>query len=340
MMTKKTSRGFIALLVLIALLTMTACGGQTAEEPKETPDSEAPVKATLAGGSTTGMLFVVCSGITECVNRSYPGSSMTIVPGNVTANVMRVNDGEVDSGMAHSAVLYSAINGEAPYEKKMENLAAIASLYSSTYQIVMDRNLGITSFGEIIENKLKVRISIDMQGSSASVAFDRLLEAYGVTREDFEGWGGTIVMKTQEDSASMLADGAIDGYGLQTLWPATAIQESGVNKDVMLLPIEQEIIDSIIEKHGYANLTIPSGTYDFLDKDYPTFSTKTVLIVAADAPDELAYKLTRSLVENLEYMQQVHAGISGLTTIDMTEDTGAPLHPGAIKYYKEIGVLK
>ena len=340
MMMNKPLKRFCAILIIVMLMFMTACANQGTEPEVETATDRTPIKATLAGGSTSGMMFIVCSGISECVNKSFRGSSFTIVPGNVTANVLRVNEGEVDFGMAHGAVLYSASRGEDPYEKKQENLASIAAFYPSTFQIVMDKSLGIKSFGEIIDKKMKIRISVDQQGSSASVAFTRLLEAYGVTLEEFEDWGATIEYKNQEDSSSMLADGAIDGYTVQTLWPATAIQESGVNKEIMLLPIEQNSIDSIIAKHGYSALTIPQGTYDFLNMDYATFSTKTVLITAADASEELAYKLTQALVENIDYMKQVHVGISGLTVEAMTQDTGVPLHPGAVKYYKEIGAIK
>ncbi len=330
------------LLILMAglLILITGCSEPSADAENDMAASDAPVTITLGGASTSGMMFIICSGISECVNKSYPGSSVTIVPGSSAANVIRINAGELDVATTHAVVLHSAANGTAPYDEKMDNAAAIASFYSSTYQIVIDKSLGISSFGEIIEKKVKIRISVDQQGSAASLAFDKLLEAYGVTREEFEAWGGSILLKTQSESASMLADGAIDAYGLQTLWPATAIQENAVAKDIALLPIEAAIVRDLTENYGYAPITIPTGTYDFLDEDYATFSTSTVLIVPADSSEDTAYKLTRSLVENIEYMNQVHAGLNGLTAERMMQDTGVPLHPGALKYYKEKGVLE
>ena len=328
----------IAAFTMAALFLATACAGPD-QAGNENQNADAPVTATLAGGSPTGMLFLVCSGVSECVGRSYPGSSITIVPGGVAANVIRISNGEVDAGMAHSAMLFAAADGLAPYDEVLDNTATIAGLYPSTYQIIMKEELGVSSFGEIIEKKMKVRISIDQPGSSTAVAFERLLTQYGVDRMEFEAWGGSILQKNQEDSASMLRDGLIDGYAMQTLCPARSIQENEVGNELVMLAIEPDIITGMIDDFGYAPTVIGKGVYGFMISDIDTFYTSTVLTVPADASEELAYKLARSLVENLDYLRQIHIGLSDLTPLSMTQDLGAPLHPGAEKYYREIGIL-
>jgi len=336
---KKPLKLALISLLLFMVVVSAACAASDAGGSPQEAGSDGPVKATLAGGSPTGMLFMVCTGVSECVNKSYPGSAVTIVPGSVAANVIRINDNEVDAGMAHSAMLFAAANGKAPYNEVLDNTAAVASLYSSTYQIVLNSRLGIDSFGEMIKNKEKVRLSIDQPGSSASVAFERLLGEYGATIEDFESWGGEIVQKSQEDSAAMLSDGFIDGYAMQTLCPARAIQESAAGQELTLLSFEPGIIGNMVDKYGYEWIIIPKEAYDFMDQDVESFSTNTVLTVPADAPDDLAYKLARSLVENIDYMREIHAGLKGLTPEGMASETGVPLHPGAEKYYREIGIL-
>jgi len=335
------NRKWMAAVLAVAMIFFAGSCSSTAKEAGDnTKPGDAPVFATLAGGSPTGMLFMVCTGVSESVARSYPGSVVTIVPGSLTANAIRVNNGEVDACMANSALLYAASEGDSPYDKKLDNLAAVSNIFSGIFQIVVDKQTGITTFEEIVGKKLKVRLSFDQQGSATAVTIERLFAEYGVTREDFEAWGGTIVQKGQEDSAAMLSDGFIDGYAVQTLCPARAIQESAAARDIVLLELDPAVVSGMIEKYGYFPYTIPAGSYDFVTKDCPSLCANVVLTVPADAPDDLAYKLARSLVENIDYMREIHAGLKGLTPEGMASETGVPLHPGAMKYYKEIGVIE
>jgi uncharacterized protein len=330
----------VGTLVLTMFLTGCASSKASAVAEEEIANADAPIKLNIAGGTATGTLFMVASGVTECINRSYPGSVATIVPGSGGANVSRLSNNEVDAGLANSVMLFSGAKGEAPFEETFANTAAVGSLFTSTLQIVMEEKMGITSLDEIIKDKMKVKISIDQPGSGTAVAFEKLLKEYGTSIEEFEGWGGTILMKGQEDSASMLTDGFIDGYALLTMYPARPIQESAVSQKLVMLSIDPAVLRKMTEKYGYVAGTIPKDSYDFMTGDIASLSTTMVLAVPADASDEIAYKLAKSIVENLEYFSQVHAGLNGLTADFMTKNTGVPLHPGAIKYYKEIGVLK
>jgi hypothetical protein len=137
--------------------------------------------------------------------------------------------------MTHNILAYAAKNGADPYEEKLDNMASIASFYSSSFQVVVDESLGITTFDEIIDNRMKIRLSIDKPGSSCQVLFLRMLEEYGVTVEDMEEWGCEIYFKNFADSSSMMSDGVVDGFGVNTLAPAPPIVETSLGKDLVLL---------------------------------------------------------------------------------------------------------
>ena len=186
---------------------------------------------------------------------------------------------------------------------------------------------------------MKIRLSIDQQGSQASALFSQMLEASGVSEQDLLDWGGQLINKGQEEASGMYVDGTIDGFILLTLYPAPAIQEGDLGRDMTLLLLDPAVIKTICEKYGYNPIAIPADAYRFTTQQTPSVCSNTVLAVPKNAPDAVAYKLARSLVENLDYFKNVHVAMKNLTPEMMVNNLGVPLHPGAKKYFQEIGIL-
>lgn len=322
-------------LLLLSMFLVSACAKQQAES-KDT----SPVKATIAGGEPSGAWYMLLNGITECINKSYPGSTITAVPGNALSNVTRINNKQVDLALCHNVVAADAVQGNEPFEEKLGNTASVASFYPAYYQLVVDKKLGVASLDELIAGKMKIRLSVDQVGSIAELSFRRLLNEYGVTYEDVKNWGGEIVFRNKADSSNMLADGYIDGYSTLALYPATHIQEASLSKDLVLLSINPAVIDALSEKYGYGKSIIPANTYNFVEKDFDTFTTLNSLIIPGDAPDDIAYKAARSIHQNLDYLKTVHSALKDLKPEDLTKNLGVPLHKGAEKYYREAGIIK
>jgi len=335
--------------VLILMLVLSGCSAAPAENPgagvyesvetQSARDSE-PIELTMLGGSPTGTWFMVTTGIGECINKSYPGSIVQITPGGGATNPPRIGNNEMEMGMTHNILAFAAKNGTDPFDQKYENMEAVAAFYSSAFQFVMDSGVGITSFDEIIEGKMKLRISIDKPGSSAQVLFLRMIKEYGVTLEDMETWGCKIYFKNFADSSKMLSDGLIDGFGINTLAPAPVIVESSIGRDLVLLEMNAEKVASLSEQFGYAAYTIPADTYKFTDKDVNTITATSILAVSSDVPEDKVYKVTRAIVENLDYMQDVHVALSTLTPESLTENLSVNMHKGAEKYYREAGIIE
>jgi len=329
-------------LILVAVLILMGCGAngsESIEEPSADEESET-IDITMLGGSPTGVWYMVTTGISECVSKTYPGSIVQITPGGGATNPTRIGRNEIETGMTHNILALAAKKGEEPFDEKYENITSVASFYSSAFQFVVDEKVGITSFDEIIDNKMKLRISIDKPGSSAQVVFLRMLEEYGVTLEEMESWGCEIYFKNFEDSSSMFSDGLIDGFGINTLTPAPPIVESSIGKDMVLLDMNMEKMESLKEKFGYSIYTITADTYDFLDKDVPTLAATSILIASENVDEDKIYKLTKAIVDNIEYMHDVHSALSKITSKSLTENLGVDMHPGAYRYYKEMGILE
>lgn len=324
-------------LIMLFLFSLIGCNNQ-GKVFQNTQDE--PVNATLVMASPTGTLSMVMNGVAECVNKSYPGSVISIIPGAGGANIYRINNHEVDGGHTHSVLAYAAMHGQEPYNEKLANIAAIAGLYHSNQQFIIRKDLGIKSFDEIIEGKLKLRISVDQKGSMCPLAFSRLLAEYGFTIDDFNAWGGEVMYYNMNDSCSMMSDGLIDAALLSTFLPTPPIQEMSMNTQITILEIGPNVIEALVNKYGYEKIIIPQDTYSFLNKDMLSFASRIILIVPSDSTDDLPYKLAKSITENLDYLKSIHSGLSEMNTSFMTQHLGIPLHSGAEKYYKEAGILK
>lgn len=324
-------------LLLLLLVLISSCAKQqqvTASKVNQ------PIKATIGGGEPSGSWYMLLNGVTECINKSYPGSTVTAIPGNALSNVTRINSKQVDLGLCHNIVAADAIEGNEPFEEKLSNVALVASFYPTYYQLVVDKKLGVTSLDEVITRKMKIRLSADQVGSIAELSFKRLLNEYGVTYDDIKKWGGDIVFRNKTDSSNMLADGYIDGYSTVALFPATHIQEASLSKDLVFLSINQSAIDSLSQKYGYSKGVIPANAYKFNDQDFNTFKALNVLIVSKDAPDDIAYKVARSIHQNIDYLKSVHSTVKEMKPEDLAQNSGIPLHKGAEKYYREAGIIK
>ena len=323
----------VLLFLMIMVLALTGC------QNSQSADEEI-LDITMLGGSPTGVWYMVTNGISECINTSFPGSIVMINPGGGVSNPQRIGSNEAQSGMTHSILALAATRGQDPFEEAIPNLASIAGFYPSTFQIVLTEKLGVSSFDEIIENKLPVRLSIDKPASSANVAFERMLKEYDVTIEEMEAWGADILLKNFADSSSMLSDGLIDGFCISTLVPAPAVIESALSRDLVLIDVNTDIINALVDTYGYSMKTIEADTYNFANEDVHTISATSILAISTDVSDDVAYKIAQSINENLDYMRNVHIAMSKITSESITQDLGVPLHPGAMQYYKDMGIIE
>jgi TRAP transporter TAXI family solute receptor len=109
----------------------------------------------------------------------------------------------------------------------------------------------------------------------------------------------------------------------------------------MLIPVNGPIIEKLIADNPYyAPATIPGGMYRGSDKDTPTFGVKATLVTSSDVKDEVVYQLVKAVFGNFDAFRKLHPALGHLKKEDMLLGNSAPLHPGAIKYYQEAGLMK
>ena len=337
-------RNFFCCLLCVLVLFCGACGNNGSSQTQadistETDPSEVKLNLNFAGSSPGGVWYMVMSGVTECLSRTYENSAVTVIPGEGVSNLVRIANGESDIGLTHSAIA-AAVAGLDPFEETYDNVSAVASLYASQLQFIVTKASGITSFEQIRDNQMKVRISVDSQGSTGELAIRRVLNAYGITYEDIESWGGSVTYKSMGDSSDMYADGLIDGMNTLTLCPASPITEASMNTETVMLPIDPAICEQLAEEFGYGVDVIPKETYDFLTEDITTISSYTVIVVPKNAAEINGYALAKSIYEGMDYLKTVHVAMEKITPESLVTNTGVELNTGAAKFWKEVGAIK
>ena len=249
-------------------------------------------------------------------------------------NINGVTRGYFDTALAQSDTIAAAFNGTGIYAKKdpVTSLRVIANLYPEDVHLVVRRGAGIKN----IKDLKGKRVSIDLPGSGTRENAKEILKAYGLSVKDIDA-----IPANPDKSVSLMKADQLDAFFLVAGYPVTAVSELADVEKIDLLPINGEIAEKFISDHGYYSVSrIPSGTYRGLDT-VPTLAVSTQWIVSENVDEDLVYEITRALwhQKNRHLLDRSHAkGL--LIHIDTAlKGVSIPLHPGAERYYKEIGVL-
>jgi uncharacterized protein len=250
-------------------------------------------------------------------------------------NVNAVNSGLRNSGFAQADVSYWAYTGTGTMKgkKPMAGLRAIAALFAEHFHLIVPADSKIKSMADLRGKA----VSIDEPGSGVYVDAKLILDAYGMTTDDIDA-------KYLKGAAAVdaLRNGKIDALFLVTGYPSGAVVELASSTPIKLVPIDGPGAEALKKKHGFfASGIIPAGTYE------GTAETNTVFVGAhwvtgAKESTDLIYSITKALwnKESRKLLDVGHGKGKAITVETALDGIGIPLHPGAEKYYKEIGMIK
>jgi hypothetical protein len=293
---------------------------------------------TIGTGGITGVYYPTGGAIAKMVNakRDEYGIRATVEStGGSAFNVNAVMAGDLDFGVVQSDRQYQAINGLAEWEgKPQEKLRAVFSIHPESITLVAGADTGIKAIKDL---KGKI-VNIGNPGSGQRQNSIDALAAVGLDYEkDLQAEG----VKAAE-APSLLQDGRLDAFFYTVGHPAGAIKEATAGKrKVRIVSIDSPAIDDMIkEKPYYARAMIPVQFYEGAvnDADVPTFGVKATFVTSADVSDDVVYAITKEVFENFESFKKLHPAYGVLTKEGMLQGLSAPIHPGAMKYYKEAGL--
>lgn len=291
---------------------------------------------TIGTGGVTGVYYAAGGAICRLVNkdRAKHGFRCSVEStGGSVVNINTIRAGELDFGVAQSDVQYNASHGAKQFEKdgKHADLRAVFSLHPEPLTALSRKEANIAKF-EDLKGK---RMNVGNPGSGSRAAMDELLAAMGWKTTDF---GVAAELKADEHGAA-LCDNKIDAFFYGVGHPSANIQDPITTCGAKLVPLTGPAVDKLVKANSYyAKVNIPGGLYAGHPNPTPTYGVLASIVTSAKVSDDTVYTLTKAVFENFEEFKKLHPAFGALEPKDMIKDgLSAPLHPGAVKYYKEKG---
>lgn len=344
-----------ALATLATTVLLTACGAgnnaapgggsastSTSSNKSGTVNS---LKLTMVGGSAGGFWSLLGEGVGNILRQSIPNTQYSYETGNGVKNIVSVSQGKVPLGIAHNFEVKAALEGQPPFQQKMSQVTALVALYNNApFHIVISKafadKYGIKSMEDIAVRKPPIRVAVDQRGNLTEALCRTVLEAYGISYDDIKKWGGQVYYEPYKPAADLMKDNKVDWIGVPVFAPDAKFMEVATTTDIVLLPVSEKVQKTMQERMGVTPGVIKANTYKFQPNDLVTFNGKAVVLADPNMSNDEAYTITRALVENIDKIRALHQNLKALTPEIMADVSPAKLHPGAEKYFKEIGILK
>ncbi len=326
------------ILFLFIVMMMTACGEEdqtTAKNDKNDSGDLTDINFTWGSASAGSDSFVMIEALASTANNYVDFSNSSISTSGSIENTVLVSQGEIEIGSSTSDTLFNASNNNEPFEDEDINITQLFSFVYWTVPIITPLDSGIESFDDLEGH----RIGIGLSGQSSSSIMLETLEKYDMEDSvDIEYIDG-------DDAADALAAGQLDATTVSHLLGKNvtpAFQQLAQTIEFKPVEIDESVLKEIVDANSGLIITETSAeTMDFYTKDILSVGTTGILIANPDADEDAIYELTKAVLENEEEARniaprQLAEFGKDFAVEGLVEDY--PVHPGAIKYYKEIGI--
>ncbi len=348
MLIRKTVSLLMTMVFLVGLLAAcsseppAAPGVSSAASSQESAQSAAPAPA--AGGprqdvvigtaGTAGTYYVVAAAMAQAINNN--SSLINVVAQPTKGSIENINltsVGDIHFGMSNADGVYFAANGTETYAQTgKQNIMGMMSLYMSAGQMVTQKTSGIKSYADLKGKK----VCLGPPSTTIVEMSKAILREYGIDPEK----DITPFYLAFDEGLQKLTDGEIDATFFVAGVPTAALINASSTGAVDFVEASEEVIHKIAgEKPYYSPFIIPAGTYKGIDRDILTLKIMTEIFVNSDTPEDVVYEFVKQALENVDSYQDAHVVVAEITP-ETAWKVSAELHPGAAKYYKEIGVLQ
>ncbi|WP_291571055.1 TAXI family TRAP transporter solute-binding subunit [Bradyrhizobium sp.] len=313
--------GLAAALIALTSLTMPAMAQQKF--------------VTIGTGGVTGVYYAVGGAVCRLMNKNRAETGLRCSvesTGGSVFNANAIKTGELDFGLAQSDIQFAAAKGEGQFKDKADpDLRAVFSVHPEPFTVLARKDAGVTQFTDF---KGK-RFNIGNPGSGTLSSMEELLKQMGWTKADFS----LAAELKADEQGTALCDNKIDGFFYGVGHPSAAIQDPTIACGAKLISLTGPAIDALLNAHPYyARATIPGGMYANNANPTETYGVLATVITSAKAADTTVYALVKAVFDNFDEFKKLHPAFANLDPKDMIKNgLSAPLHPGAIKFYKEKG---
>jgi TRAP transporter TAXI family solute receptor len=312
--------GFVFAACILAIGTSTSVLGGNPDWPK----------SLLVGTSAPGGVFIIYGEALVQILTEKLGIAVDITPSQGSVhNVKLLDNGTAQLGLISMGIGLEGWNGTGDWTKgqKFRQIRALFPMYETPFHAVALRRSGITTLAQFN----KKRIGVGPRFGLAAVYAPRLFGVLGISAE--------FRYESFDTQATELLDGSVDAVLALTAAPMPSIQDVEAKEPVTLISFSPEQIDIILKANPELNASkIAAGVYRSLDRDYDTIGLYNFVVGRADLPDDLVYQLVKAVFEGQPRLQKAHPVARETIPQNAVKDTFLPFHPGAIRYYREVGI--
>lgn len=321
---KMILRGMRKGLVGAAMLGVLGCSGGSDTAPKFLSVGTAP---------PGGAFFVVGGAIAQVVDESAAGAGWQVsseATKGTQENIRRLAKDELDFALANAAISYFAVRGEGNWDGE-QSVRAVMTLAPNIALFITPKSSGVASLADLKGE----RVVVGPAGAGFDYFLRPILAAHGVAYDDF-----SPLHNTQAGAVDMLADGSAAAAFLGGAVPTASITQACASQDIHFIPFDPASKTELIQNYPFfAAARIPENTYRGQTEAFDGLNVGNMhLITRASLDEETVYTFTKTLYENRAEVVKKHPAGRAINPKNIVKDTGTPFHPGAIKYFKEIGI--
>ncbi|MDR1785735.1 MAG: TAXI family TRAP transporter solute-binding subunit [Spirochaetaceae bacterium] len=318
---------------IAALFVFTGCSKKGSPAASSGAPKAAIKQIRLATGGNTGTYYAFGSAVGQILAEKTKVPIIIQSTGASKANIQLIAAGDVEMAIVQNDVMDYAYNGTDLFAgEKIQDFSTMAAIYAEVCQVVANPSAGIKTIADLKGKN----VSVGDAGSGTEFNARQILEAYGVTFNDINKQNLSFGA-----SADALRDNKIDAFFCVAGAPTTAIVDLAIGKEIVVLEVDDAHARALAAKYPfYTQYPIAGGSYRGMSNPVKTVAVKATFIVSNKVPEDVVYSLTKELFDNKAAIEKAHAKGAELSTAYAVEGISVPFHPGAEKYFKEIGALK
>ncbi|WP_404405660.1 TAXI family TRAP transporter solute-binding subunit [Pelagibacterium halotolerans] len=288
-----------------------------------------PSSLTIGTASQGGTYFIYGTGLGGLITEELGINASGEVTGGPVQNATLVETGDHQIGLVTMGPAYDAWTGQSELAPGVEhkNLRALFPMYQTPFQAVALTSSGIDSVDDL-DGK---RVAVGPAGGTSATYWPRFFEILGVSPD--------VSYAGANDAVGQVKDGLIDTFAFSAGLPIAAFAQIAAENDVNIFAFTEEQRGQILEaRPELAAFDIPAGTYEGFEDPQLTVALWNFAVANQDMPESLAYEITKLVMENTESMVQIHSAARETLPENVDKNTFLPFHPGAVRYFEEIGI--
>ena len=334
---------FYLLIICVIILTV-GCDNTAKQQSAQTEKGDTP--AQLVNDASTkrsfisigtapagGAFFVVGSAIAEVVDGNVANANWEVTAEatkGTQENIRRIVSGELEFALANAAISYFAVRGEGAWETE-HTIRSVMTLAPNVGLFLTPKSSGIRG----IKDFAGKRIVVGPAGAGFEYFLKPILAAHGITYDDFTPLNSTYI-----GAVDLLADGSAAAAFVGGAIPTPAATQASTSQDIFFIPFEEAAKQALFEGYPFFNaVTIPPNTYKGQTAAFPSMNVGAMhLITAENADENVVYEFTKTLYTHRAEVVKRHGAGKAINPKNVVKDTGTSFHPGAIRFYREIGI--